>query len=168
MKQLTFFAAVLVGIVLTSCSLDQQSQYTPQLQCRNLICYHADSLYIDTLKVDKQDENGVYKMKAIHQGDTVRGVVILNAITNTLTGFKIGYDSTEMSVQIDSVEIIRHALADASDPEHGMLQFKPAYSAAAFPFHYIPLKAGSANMTFTVESDSKFSPRTVSMVQPVK
>ena len=72
MKRLTFFAAVLVGIVLTSCSLDQQSQYTPQLQCRNLICYHADSLYIDTLKVDKQDENGVYKMKAIHQGDTVR------------------------------------------------------------------------------------------------
>lgn len=168
MKRLTFFAAVLVSIVLTSCSLNQQSQYTPQLQCRNLICYHADSLYIDTLKVDKQDENGVYKMKAIHQGDTVRGVIVLSGVTNTLTGFTIGYDSTQMSVGIDSISLIKDYLLDTSVPERGILRFKPAYNYAAFPFHYISLKIGSADMTLTVESDSKFSPSTIQMTQPVE
>ena len=76
MKRIVFFIAIAIGVVMASCSLDQQSQYTPQLKCRNLICYHADSLYIDTLKIDKLDDNGVYKMKAIHKGDTVRAVII--------------------------------------------------------------------------------------------
>lgn len=156
---------------MTSCSLNQQSQYTPQLQCRNLICYHADSLYHDTLRVDKKGENGVFKMKPIHKGDTVRGVMILNAVTNTLTGFSISYDSTQMTVGIDSVEQIasfKEALLDTSDPAHGVLRFKPMYNTAVFPFHYIPIKTGSADLKLTVESDSKFSPASISMTQPVE
>lgn len=164
-------AAIALSVLMASCSLNQQAQYTPQLQCRNLICYHADSLYRDTLKVDKVNENGVYKMKPIHRGDTVRGVMILNAVTNTLIGFSISYDSTQMIVGIDSVEQIqsfKEALLDTSDPAHGVLRFKPMYNTAVFPFHYIPLKTGSADLKLTVESDSKYSPSSISMTQPVE
>lgn len=168
MKRIVFFIALAVGVMMASCSLDQQSQYTPQLQCGNLICYHADSLYHDTLKVDKLDENGVYKMKAIHKGDTVRAVIVLNAVTNTLTGFSIAYDSTELTAQVDSVNLIQNALLDTSAPERGKLYFKPSYNYAAFPIHYIPLKGGSLDIKFTVESDSKYSPSTLSITQPVE
>lgn len=168
MKRIVFFIAIAVGVMMASCSLDQQSQYTPQLKCYNLICHHADSLYIDTLKIDKMDDNGVYKMKAIHKGDTVRAVIILNAVTNTLTGFSIAYDSTELVAQVDSVSLIQSALLDTSDPEHGKLYFKPAYNYAAFPIHYIPLKTGALDLKLTVESDSKYSPSTLSMTQPVE
>ena len=164
-------AAIALSVLMASCSLNQQAQYTPQLQCRNLICYHADSLYRDTLKVDTVYENGVYKMKPIHRGDTVRGVIVLNAVANTLKGFSIAYDSTQMTIGIDSVEQIasfKEALLDTSDPAHGVLHFKPMYNIAVFPFHYIPLKTGSADLKLTVESDSKYPLYSILMTQPVE
>ncbi len=168
MKRVVFFIVIAVSVMTASCSLDQQSQYTPLLKCMNMVCYHTDSLYRDTLKYEKVDEKGVYKMKAIHKGDTVRAVIVLNAVTNTLTGFSITYDSTELIAQVDSVECIQHALLDTSDPAHGKLYFKPAFTYAAFPIHYIPLKTGSADIKLTVESDSKYSPNSLSMTQPVE
>ncbi len=165
MKRIVFFIAI--GAIMASCSLDQESQVTPQMGFSYPLCSHADSLYTDTLKV-VLNENGIYKVDSIHTGDTVRFMVALNAYPNSLTAFSIGYDSTILSVRIDSTEKLQSGLLDTSDPEHGKLYFNPTCVGARFPIRYIPLKAGSADIKLTVESDSKYSPNSLSMIQPIE
>ena len=98
MKRVVFFIAIVVGVLVASCSLDQEVQVTPSVGTSHLICSHADSLYTDTLTA-KRNENGVYKIGAIHKGDTVRFMITIVASPNSLTGFSMAYDSTILSIR---------------------------------------------------------------------
>lgn len=167
MKRVVFFIAIVVGVLMASCSLDQEVQVTPSVGTSHLICSHADSLYTDTLTA-KRNENGVYKIGAIHKGDTVRFMITIVASPNSLTGFSMAYDSTILSIGLDSIEKIQSVLLDTSDPQHGKLYFKPSCVGARFPAHYIPIKTGVADIKLTVESDSKYSPNSLSMIQPIE
>lgn len=167
MKRIVFFTAIAIGVMMASCSLEQQAQVTPRMGISYPVCSHVESNSTDTLKAIL-NENGIYKIDSIHQGDTVRFMVALNASPNSLTAFLIEYDSTILSVRIDSTEKLQSGLLDTSDPEHGKLYFNPTCIGAQFPVRYIPLKAGSADIKLTVESDSKYSPYSISLTQPVE
>ena len=67
-----------------------------------------------------------------------------------------------------TIEKIQSVLLDTSDPQHGRLYFKPSCIGARFPAHYIPIKTGVADIKLTVESDSKYSPNSLSMIQPIE
>lgn len=167
MKRFIFPLWVGIAAIVSSCSLKEQSQYTPQVVLSYLVCSHVDPAGTDTLRFT-QNEDSSFKMDTIHVGDTVRFSVALNSYTNTLTGFSAVWDTTALALTLDSIESIRSGLDAASAPEKGILRFNPGYNFAAFPMHYITRKAGVHNLTLTVESDSKYSPSVLKLMQPVE
>ena len=167
MKRFLFPLLAGIATVVSSCSLTDQAQYTPQIILSYMVCTHADSVYTDTLSFT-QSVDGEYKMSPIHINDTIRFSVALNTYSNTLVGFSAAWDTSALQLSIDSIEAIRAGLDSTSAPVRGILKFNPGYNFAAFPMHYIPRKAGAHSLGFTVESDSKYSPSTLSVIQPVE
>ncbi len=171
MKRNLFFAVAMVAC-LASCSWDQESQYTPTITPSYFVCHHADTtatgvlLPFDTLSISMKDDN--YILDTVHTNDTVHFSIMLRSFTNNLTGFTIEYDSAQLAFTIDSISAIQHALDSTSVPSQCQLKFVPGYVVAVFPVRYIPRKTGTHDFKLTVTSDSKYSPVSYTLRQPVE
>ncbi len=167
-----FFLLLTAMVGLCGCNWESQSQFTPTITPSYLFCYHADSITIgvdslgrDTLLVTYKDD--IYRIDTIHTLDTVRFSLRLCSYENNLTGFSIEYDSTALAFGIDSIQSIQHALDSTSVPAQCQLKFVPGYVVAVFPVHYIARKSGVHDFKLTVSSDSKYSPVSFTLRQPV-
>ena len=171
MKRNLFFLLAIVAC-MASCTWDQESQYTPTITPSYFVCHHADTtatgalLPLDTLSFSVKDDN--YIADTIHTNDTVHFSIMLRSFTNNLTGFTIDYDSTALAFTIDSIQAIQHALDSTSVLSQCQLKFVPGYVVAVFPVHYIPRKTGTHDFKLTVTSDSKYSPVSYTLRQPVE
>jgi hypothetical protein len=156
-----------VALCLVSCSENDEPQYTPQISVSHLIVWHEDAEQAhDTLKV--YSTNDGYVTDTISVGDTVRFAVACDALTNQLKSLETQTDANVLAFTIFLTSQHNQALEATSDAEKGLLYFKPGYRYAAFEMQYVAQKSGSANVSFTVSTTSKFSPATLSFRQPVR
>lgn len=163
MKKYFFYLTLALSLALASCALENGSQYTPRLGVANFLCYNSGPA--DTLHATFVDN--MYRVDTIAVGDTVRFVVLMDAITNNLVSFTFEADSNTLGYKL-MVDSIVPALDLSSVVQDGLLYFKNGYCAAMFPIEYVARKAGAPKVTLTVESDSKFPKQSMSFVQPVE
>ena len=154
------------AMCLTSCKWDGEPQVSPVISNSYFVAYHPDSLHtFDTLAITVVDKENYIDTIAV--GDTVRFYVGLDAVTNQLTSFVVSTDTTVLSLSMLVTSEFRQALEATSDPDHGILNFKPGYRAAALPVQYIAKKIGTPKVTMKLSSDSQYSPTEISFFQKI-
>lgn len=170
-----FVGAFMLCVVMTSMvscltsSVDTTPYVQPSVFLRNPIFVNDQLVGAqDTVKIALDDKLGCYVLDTIHTTDTVMFMMGFGSRLNDLTKAIVDIDKSAIWTSYVVGEEIQKVLTDESNSENGYLVFKPNYNFVAFPIYYSPLKEGSHKMTFTVESDSKFSPVTVTFIQVVK
>ena len=148
------------------------SDYTPYIKYSdfyvNPIRNSHDSIIgaKDTLMATWKDSR--YLLDTISVNDTVYFGVAFGSYSNNLLGALITFDSTQLAFTLELDKSIKEALLPESDVKNGQLKFQSGYNLVTFPVWYRPLKPGTFDLQFTVESDSKSSPVTYFFRQPVK
>ena len=123
----------------------------------------------DTVLLSYDNASGSYLADTIELFDTVLFVVGFGSRGNDLEWVTIETDTTMLQMSYSySKEIYDVLDTEGSKPEAGTLSFKSGYNFVMFPVQYTALKSGSANLKFTVASDSQYSPLSLSIIQPVR
>ncbi len=168
------FIVLLLGIVsgiLTGCFDHIQSSYTPEIHLYSPLLnpyYEGDTLRAsDTLKFSYNESLRMYLTDTIATTDTLLVGTIFYAVGNVLTGVRVEWDSTSLDTWLEVESAIRNALSDTTTIGSGYLPFNPGYNLVSFPIYLTPLKSGLHTIKMTVESDSKYSPVSLSFGVPV-
>lgn len=153
-----------VALILSSC-LNGSADYTPEFRFSYFTTQTGDTLAV---RYDEAQE--LNYLDTIHLGDTVNFTVLFDAYGNTLTAAKYAWDSDMAKLEVTFDSTLVKLLATGSDTAKGNLLFSEAQDlrAVVLPMHYVPLKQGSTNMRFQIESNSKFSPNNLSLTFPVR
>ncbi len=159
MKQ--FFYILCAALIFTSCLDTSDSQYTPHITTSLFICNTTDTLYV-------HPDADAYRLDTVSVGDTVRFAVSFNALGNNLLTARISWDTIYTDLTIGALDSVTSVLLPTSDPDAGVFNLPKGYQAIVLPMEFIALKAGSPKLTFTAESDSKYSPAEVNMKTPIK
>ena len=161
------FSILCVALCLTSCKWDGEPQVAPVMSNSYFIVFHPDSLHTkDTLGI--RVVNNETLIDTIAVGDTVQYYVGLDAVAQQLTSFVVTTDTAGLNLSLLVTAEFRQALEATSDPEHGKLDFKPGYRAAALPVQYIAKRPGTPKVTMVLSSNSTLSPSQVTYFQPIK
>ncbi len=159
MKQ--FFYILCAALIFTSCLDTVDSQYTPHITTSFFIRNTTDTIYV------RQDADG-YRLDTVTVGDTVRFAVGFNALGNNLLTARVSWDTIYTDLTIGALDSITSVLLPTSDPDAGVFNLPTGYQAIVLPIELIALKAGLPKLTFTAESDSKYSPAEVKLTTPIK
>lgn len=165
-NSLLVLMVVLVGCVMTSCLDNVKSDYTPQIYLSELYLnpyYVGDTLRAkDTLQLRYNKTSETYVSDTMQVGDTLMIGVIFYADGNNLVSTRIEWDSTAMKGWFYVNETIKKALSDTTTIAEGSLRFNPGYNMVSYPTYFVPQSAGAHAVKMTVETDSKYSPVSVS------
>jgi len=155
-----------VACVMTSCLDNVKSDYTPQIYLSELYLnpyYVGDTLHAkDTLQLTYNKTAETYVSDTMQVGDTLMIGAIFYADGNNLVSTCVEWDSTAMKGWFYVNETIMKALSDTTTIAEGYLKFNPGYNMVSYPTYFVPLNAGSHAVKMTVETDSKYSPVSVS------
>ena len=170
MKRITYFVACLSLIGLTSCGTNQLD-FVPYITTSSFYLnpiYSGDSIIAaqDTFQLKKVDDG--YMLDTISPMDTLVFMVGFGSYANNLTATRVTFDTTQLDISAKIPEEIRKILLPESDIRNLQLFINSGYNFLALPMGYLPLKSGTHQFVFTVESDSEFSPRSVVIKQPVR
>ena len=170
MKKITYCLVCLVLVGLASCGSNQQD-YTPYVTTSSFYLnpiYSGDTIIAaqDTLSLHIQDDH--YVLDTISVTDTLVFMVGFGSYANNLTATLITFDTTQLNMSSKIPEEVRKILLPTSDIRNLQLYLNSGYNFLALPMGYRPLKSGTHRVTFTVESDSEFSPRSLVIDQPVR
>lgn len=159
MKKFLFIALSLMLFGLTSCLDNVKTDYSPEVYTSFIVKNGHD-----TLGMTYDGETKLSSLDTTLVGDTLRFYVAFDALGNSLTGAKIIWDTTYINLTISfdgSDQTVLSAIKDTAQAKLGNFMFEPNYiRAVAIPVRCIMQKAGNPSLTFTVESDSQFSPVT--------
>ena len=144
----------LITVYFSSCSLEGQSNYTPQIfLLRNPLLQNGDSLFSYYT-----DEGGVYRLDTIHTGDTVRFHLYMEGYSNNLLAcyIKESTDSTAKIILPDK-NSMDSIFLPTSDYAGGKFLMNGKSTSLLFPLRYVALRLSeSAKIQFTVVSDANF------------
>ena len=167
MRKILFASMMcVIACVMTGCLDNVKSDYTPEIYVTPLYVnpyYVNDTLHArDTLQIhyDAKAEKNV--SDTIQLGDTVMVGTIFYSAENNLVATRIEWDSTAVRVWPTVNAEIKKALSDTTNIDMGILLFNPGYNMVSYPIYFVPQKTGSHSVKITVESDSKYSPVSVS------
>ncbi|MCQ2311084.1 MAG: hypothetical protein MJZ64_04975 [Paludibacteraceae bacterium] len=169
MKKL-FPIIIAVAFGMTACD-SKPSQYTPYI---SLSYFYLNPIFDngkiisaeDTLNVHTVD--GLLVLDTITMQDTVVFAAGYGSIGNDLVSARVMFDTTQVNMRASLSEDITKILLPISDIRNLQLFINPGYLYVSIPLGYRPLQQGTHRMQFVVESDSQFSPRSVTYFQPVK
>ncbi len=160
-----------VALAMFSCT-EVKNDYTPYISfsafLHNPVIVN-DSIVgcKDSLAAAYDASLNSYVLDTLPLNDTVLFMVGFGSRGNDLTAAIISADTFSLKMHYSVVGDIKAALASKSKPENGELYFVSGYNFVLFPVTYVARKAGVHKMTFTVRSDSKFSPVSYTFLQPV-
>lgn len=171
MKAKIFLVLALITVIISSCSLEGDSNYTPQIIfLRNPYLQNGDSL-----SAYYTDEGGVYRLDTISVGDTVMFQTYMTGVDNNLTAFylKESADSVTRIVLPDKATMDSIFLP-TSDYKTGKFLMTGKSTVLYFPFKYVA-KAPSktARLQITVVSDANFennfgsNTTTITLITPI-
>ena len=146
-------ALVFVGL-FTSCDLDGESNYTPNIFFLKLpVNQHGDSL-----KSYFTDKSNVYQLDTINVGDTIFFWVYLEAYANQLTAFYLTQSADSVSrIILPNKASMDTVFTSASDYKAGKFIMDGTRSNMLFPFHYVATKPSKeAKLELSVVSNASF------------
>ena len=149
---LSIIAATIV--LLGSCDLSGDSNYTPNIQ----FIHHPTNQHGDSLNSYYTDKGGVYLMDTIEVGDTVMFYLYLEAYANQLTAFYINQSSDSVSrILLPSSASMDTIFTKNSDYKTGKFLMDGTRNSLQFPFWYVATKPGKeARLEFIVVSNASF------------
>jgi hypothetical protein len=154
MKTPILFLIAFVTVLVSSCDLNSESNYTPNI----FFIQHPVNQQGDSLGSYYTDKSGVFLMDTIAVGDTVLFFLYLEAYANQLTGFFLNQsaDSVSRIILPDKTSMDTIFTAN-SDYKAGKFLMDGTMSNLRFPFRYIATKASKeAKLEFIVVSNAKF------------
>ena len=170
-KSFIVLSLAIVASIVTGCLDNVQSSYTPEIHLYSPLLnpyYQGDTLRAaDTLKFSYNEGLSMYLTDTIDESDTVMVSAIFYGVGNVLTGVRVEWDSTCLNTWLELESSIRNALSDTTTIGSGYLPFNPNYNLVSFPIYFTPRKSGLHTIKMTVETDSKYSPVSLSFGVPV-
>ena len=167
MKKYIFCAIAMVLFLLSACKTNEDPQSSPRIYTSHFTRNPATwTGKVDTLNVKIVSD--VYVVDTINVGDTIHVDILLNAVTNQLTGFTLDTDTTYLKYTIEQYKELLQAVTSDTDFANGKIFFKTGYSGASLPIFYIARKSGKATIALKVTSDSEYSPSTLTFTQPIR
>lgn len=154
MKTRFFIFTVLIAFVLTSCDLDGESNYTPNI----FFIQQPINQKGDSLNSFYTDKAGVFIMDTITVGDTVLFYLYMDAYTNQLTSFYINQSADSVSrILLPSKASMDTIFTSGSDYKKGKFLMDGTRNTLRFPFWYVALKpSNEAKLEFSVSSNAIF------------
>lgn len=145
---------LVVGLFLSSCSLDGESNYTPNMS----LLADPKNQKGDSLKIYLTATADQYLMDTIQVGDTVSFALLVNAFTNNVTALYLTQSADSVTRIITAnKQSMDSVFLETSDYKTGKYFCKSGIPAFVFPFKYIARVASkTAEIGFTVTSDAKF------------
>ncbi len=163
MKKSGYLILFSLLLLMVGCLDKSEENYTPRI---------ANSVFVrnstDTLLLHIQDSSQQLVLDTIVTGDTVRCMVAYSSLGNNLTSGKVSWDKDYMDLQIELFDELRSIMLESSDTLNGVINLPTGYYYLALPIEFRALQSGSPSLVFTVESDSKFSPVSKSIVVPIR
>ncbi len=165
-----FFTILFIGF-FSSCTLEGESNYTPEI----LFLNNPKLQNGDSLSFYYTDEGGVFRLDTIQVGDTVKLNLYMHGFANNLLAFYIK-DNTESALKLvlpekNSMDSIFLPTSDYAD---GKFLMDGKSTTLFFPLKYIALKpASKPKIQFTIVSDAKFkdlwgsNTATVTLITPI-
>ena len=157
-----FFPIVILAVVLSSC-LDTQSHYTPYVTTSAV--YNGDG---DSLSFRYDGMSGLWNVDSVRLGDTLTMSVGYGSLGNNLVSTHLAWDTTCLDLWANLTPKITDLLLPTSDTTKLDLYMPLGYNYLGFPIWFVPKKAGSTTLKFTVVSDSKYSPQNEILVLNVE
>ncbi|MCE1156500.1 MAG: hypothetical protein LWW91_10325 [Bacteroidales bacterium] len=154
MKTKFFLLLALVVVAFTSCDLNGESNYTPNIFfIQRPINQHGDSL--NSFYADKP---GVFVMDTMQVGDTVLFYLYMDAYANQLTAFYINQSADSVSrIVLPDKASMDTIFTAGSDYYKGKFIMDGTRNSMRFPFRYIATKASKeAKLEFIVISNAQF------------
>ncbi len=153
MKNQIFILLAFAAILLTSCNLTGESNFTPDIFFAKLpLNQHGDTIqaYIT--------DDGSYKLDTMTVGDTLSFILTVTGYENNLKAFYIKQSADSVTRAIlppkSSMDSI---FTTGSDYKSGVFLMDGKLPTLFFPFKYVALKPSKeAKLTFTVVSDAHF------------
>jgi plastocyanin len=147
-------ASFLLLFVLIGCSLEGDSNQTPQIA----LAAYPKIQSGDTLEIKSTNENNVFSVDTIQVGDTISFVLYMLSYHNDLTAFYLtqSEDSSALIVLPDLISMDSVFMAH-SEYENGKFYMNPGFNTMYFPFKYVAKKENSeTRIGFRVVSDAVF------------
>jgi len=172
MKNLRSFLLFSVCVLCLSCKVDQAS-FTPFIQ---VSYFYLNPVYLADEIVGADDtlnivfENGVYVLDSISKTDKVTFAAAFGSYGNDLTAIRCNFDTTQLAMEAPATQSasFKQVLSPYSDFRNLQLEVNPSYNYVSFPITYRPMESGVYQFELVVESDSKFSPSSITFAQPVR
>ncbi len=171
-----FLSILCLACVLTSCLDETDSHYVPRIANSAFVAYSSDTIWtadtfsvryhIDTLRL-RQDTDG-YRLDTVAVGDTVRFAIGFDAMGNNLLTARVSWDSAYVALTFHALDSVNNVLLPTSDPAAGVFNLPNGYQGLVLPMEFVASKTGTPQMTFTAETDSKYSPAEVNLKTPIK
>lgn len=161
----------LISIALTSCLEEFDSDFTPEIYSSSFYVnpiLSGDSIIgaADTLSVKYDATDNSFRLDTMQVGDTVLFSAVFYSFSDNLIAVKALWDSTRMDVSFTLNDEVRKVLTSQTNEQACQLYFNPGYNRVAIPIYAIPTKEGVIPMKLSVESDSQFSPKTITITFP--
>ena len=166
MKKIIYLSLPLImAVVLNSCLTSESDiQETP------LLSVTAIRNSTDTLKIYTTTETNTFRLDTVAVGDSILFFTVMySGRQNRLTEFKFDFDAEIAEIHLKNTEKLDSIFSPKSDYEKGLFVVNVEANYIWLPVIYIP-KTPSSNTTvsFTVKSNSKYSPTTVKLKTPIK
>ncbi len=159
MKQ--FVLSLFAVLLFTSCLDKTQSHYTPTITTSFFIRNNTDTLSV------KSSDDG-YVLDSIVVGDTISFSAVYDALGNNLLSAHASWDTAYVHLYIKDLSNVRGIMTSSSDSAACYIALPVGYQAVSIPYAFVVKKSGKPKLTFTAESDSKFSPYEITLVTPIK
>lgn len=155
MKARILLLLMFAGIVLTSCNLEGESNFTPEVIFYKLPTNITTN---DTLNIYYTDVANVYRLDTIAVGDTVSFQMFMTGYYNNLTSFYITESSDSISkIILPSKSSMDSIFSSNSNYSTGKFYMSKTSTELYFPFKYVARKAtNEGKISFTVVSDAQF------------
>lgn len=151
MKRL--FPILLTAVCLSSCLLENTSDYSPSIQLSAAVASCGD-----TLGYTYDEKATAYRMDTVHMGDTVQFAVAYMSYTKNLISTHVSWDTTHLQLWSNFDDATLAIFLPNSNIETLDLYYPTNYNYAGVPIYFTPKKTGRSKLEFHVVSDSKFSP----------
>lgn len=164
MRRSVFFLAIslLMSLFMCSCLDGAKSDFTPQIMTSIFLRNGQDTLRL------KSDSTGIYTLDTLAVGDSVRYAIRCETYSNDLLSVSLKQEGTSVKNEVVADNVLASVILPSSNVESCKLDFINGLNGIQFPMLMTAQAEGSAVMTFTVESDSKFSPANIQFRVAVK
>lgn len=162
MKKLVLPLFSLLMALLTSC-LNGKYETTPSVIVDPVILVNET----DTIGIIFNVQESKYSTDTMFIGDTLLISVAFDAVGNNLTAGQIKYQSEYADLNVLDVDKLGDVFTPTVATDSYSFTIATGYRGVVLQFQYVPKKVGKAQLDFVVQSDSEYSPSSLTLLTPI-